>query len=388
MIIVDEPFLGASLHFKKWLPKDLLFFDIETTGFVADKSYLYLIGCCYCKNDSWRYIQWFGESPAEERLLLTSFFEFMKHYKVLIHFNGNTFDLPYLMKKCQLNELTYHFHDIISIDLYKLANNYKHLLQFDRCNQKSIEKFFHIKREDLYSGGDLIQIYANYVGIAQLEKLQKGRLGREQITAYNDSSPSSNELLQVLLLHNKEDLLGLQSIAKLLYYDEFFDGDFKIEQMNLDENNRICFDLSLINKLPLPFFTSEQDIVITANESNCMIKIPLFEGTLKYYMEDYKNYYYLPLEDSIILKSIAGSMDKEYRKNATKDTCYLKKTSLFLPQFTNLYTPEFKKDRKDKISYFECSDERLQDQNHIHDYLSHIMNSIVFPKKKRLNTPI
>ncbi|MFR5733797.1 MAG: ribonuclease H-like domain-containing protein [Clostridium sp.] len=39
--------------------EDLLFFDIETTGFSGDRCQLYLIGCTYYKDNTWNLIQWF-----------------------------------------------------------------------------------------------------------------------------------------------------------------------------------------------------------------------------------------------------------------------------------------------------------------------------------------
>ena len=42
--------------------EDLLFFDIETTGFSGDYSNLYLIGCTYYKDGGWRLIQWFADT--------------------------------------------------------------------------------------------------------------------------------------------------------------------------------------------------------------------------------------------------------------------------------------------------------------------------------------
>ena len=47
--------------------KDLLFFDIETTGFSGDTSQLYLIGCTYHDGFGWRLIQWFADSRESER---------------------------------------------------------------------------------------------------------------------------------------------------------------------------------------------------------------------------------------------------------------------------------------------------------------------------------
>ena len=81
--------------------KDLLFFDIETTGFSGETSQLYLIGCTYFDGFGWKLIQWFTDTRQAEKELLDAFFEFLKRFKILIHFNGDRFDIPYLLKCCE-----------------------------------------------------------------------------------------------------------------------------------------------------------------------------------------------------------------------------------------------------------------------------------------------
>ena len=46
----------------------ICFFDIETTGFSAEKNALYLIGCCRFTGRSWQITQWLAgnESPEEQ----------------------------------------------------------------------------------------------------------------------------------------------------------------------------------------------------------------------------------------------------------------------------------------------------------------------------------
>lgn len=88
--------------------KDLLFFDIETTGFSGETSQLYLIGCTYFDGFGWKLIQWFADTRQAEKELLDAFFEFLKRFKILIHFNGDRFDIPYLLKCCERLGLDYH----------------------------------------------------------------------------------------------------------------------------------------------------------------------------------------------------------------------------------------------------------------------------------------
>ena len=37
----------------EYVKEKMVFFDIETTGFSSEMSYVYLIGCCYYKNNSY-----------------------------------------------------------------------------------------------------------------------------------------------------------------------------------------------------------------------------------------------------------------------------------------------------------------------------------------------
>ncbi|MDF2590222.1 MAG: hypothetical protein K0S41_4065, partial [Anaerocolumna sp.] len=85
--------------------EDILFFDIETTGLSASTSYLYLIGCMFYKNKTWNIVQWFADDMNSEALLIESFYQKLKSYKRLIHFNGSGFDIPFIIKKCQQHNL-------------------------------------------------------------------------------------------------------------------------------------------------------------------------------------------------------------------------------------------------------------------------------------------
>ena len=100
----------------------------------------------------------------------------------------------------------------------------------------------------------------------------------------------------------------------------------------------------------------------------------MYEGTLKYFFDNYKDYYYLPAEDVAILKEVAASVDKAHRKNATASTCYTKKDSIFLPQYQIIAEPAFYKQRKDKISYFELTDAFIDSNQILRQYIDHVLN--------------
>lgn len=380
MIRIEKTFTGRPV-FSKEIPYDqTVLFDIETTGFVADKSYIYLIGCCCYKEDTWNLIQWFAESPTEEIEILNAFIQFTKDYSICVHYNGTTFDLPYITKKCAKHNLSFDFDGRKSIDLYRIATSLKSILHLSSYTQKSVEQAFHITRNDTYSGRELIQIYANYVGIAKLEQLQK----REQPPNQNHTvmhplppEETADDLLQLLLLHNEEDIIGLQALLVLLEYQSLLDGNFQVESLSLTGDDCICFTLRLFQSLPSPFCCTEWGIKLAGSDTSCTIQVPLFEGTLKHFIKDYRNYYYLPYEDTVIHKSIAGSMDKKYRVPAKKEQCFFKKTSLFLLQFENKIVPAFQMEYTDRIYYFECTDERLQDEEFLHRYTKQLIQYVM-----------
>lgn len=375
MITVEKTIPGTPIRCGSYDCKQILLFDIETTGLSASKSYLYLIGCSYYSEDGYQLIQWFAENPNEELELLKQFVTFATSFSVCIHFNGNTFDIPYLTHKCRSYNLNPCFTEFVSIDLYRVARGLKSLLGLSRCNQTSMEERIGLKRVDQLNGRELIRIYTEYVGLAKLEQLQNQRA----VNSFDQDSPndpnghSAKDRRHLMLLHNEEDLLGLIKLTSLLHYEQCFTGDYQIQNIMLDAQNRICFELQAKEPFPIPFEYEKESLQLSGSEMQCTLRIPLFEGTLKHYIEDYKNYFYLPLEDTIVHKSIAGSMDSSYRVRATKDTCYVKKTALFLPQYRPLITPVFQQTRTDGVLYFECSDERLLDETFLRMYIKHLL---------------
>ena len=79
--------------------EDLLVFDIETTGFTAEHTALYLIGCAYYKNRQWNICQWFNQDGRSEADILEQFLSFAMNYKYVITYNGDGFDIPYITGK-------------------------------------------------------------------------------------------------------------------------------------------------------------------------------------------------------------------------------------------------------------------------------------------------
>ena len=124
--------------------------------------------------------------------------------------------------------------------------------------------------------------------------------------------------------------------------------------------------------LPRPLCASVPSYGFAAAGNALELSIRLYEGTLKYYYPNYKDYYYLIYEDTAVHKSVGEYVDRDARIKATKETCYTKKSGVFLPQPEPVWTPEFKTSSKDRTGFFEFSPSCFQDPVRLNQYIKKI----------------
>ena len=338
----------------------ILFIDIETTGFTAKSSYLYLIGCAYYLAGKWRTIQWLAENYDQETDIIKSFFHFSRLYRYLIHFNGNNFDLPFILQRCELLSLPYNFDNLQGIDLYKRTAPYKRFLKLPNCKQKTLEQFLGVDRKDVFSGSELIGIYHDYIN---------------HPTEFSENA---------LLLHNADDLKGMLEVLPMLSYYDLFNEPVKAKKVQAntykDMNGQtrreliILFDVN--TALPKPVSANANGCYFRGADVECSLKIPIYDSELKYFYSNYHDYYYLPAEDMALHKSVAGYVDKAYRVPATAAHCYTRKVSSYLPQWDVMFEPFFKPDYKSRELYFELTDEIKKSRHIFSLYATHVLNMI------------
>ncbi len=342
---------------------DLLFFDIETTGFSGETSSLYLIGCACYRENHWQLYQWFADTEETEPELLHAFFSFLGDFSILVHFNGDSFDIPYLIKRCRHYGLPYDFSGVTSLDIYRKIKPYKELLGLESLKQKSIEQFLGIFRTDPYSGGQLIKVYQDYL------------------------TTGEDFLYNMLILHNKEDLEGMPLILPILNYCDMLEGRFSFAEQSSHTIHDIfgspetCLELTYESpcSVPAPWSVSDGTFTLSCDGNRLVCSISLTEGELKYFYPDYKDYYYLPQEDTAVHKSLGEFVDRSARKKATAATCYTKTSGLFLPQPRPMWTPVFKKAYKEKQTYVRYSPELFHSPDNANLYLRSVLK-LLCPK--------
>lgn len=351
------------------VPMQTLFIDIETTGLYAKSSNLYMIGCVYLNDTNgpahWCIIQWFADNYDDEPNILDAFVKFAANYRFLIHFNGNSFDIPYLQSKIGHYQLELDFERFEGIDIYRRVVPYKGFLRLPNCKQKTLEGFLNTtQREDKYTGGELIEIYHDYV------------------LTHNESSE------QLLLLHNEEDLKGMLEIVSALAIPDLFHLPIKVTRVQAnyyrDIHNKKCPEIIMSLKLPSPLPADISyginDCYFSGHKDDGRLRVPLYEEELKYFYSNYRDYYYLPKEDIAIHKSVAAFVDKDYREQATAHNCYTRKRSSYLPQWDTVFVPFFKRSYDDKALFFELTDEIKTQREVFNLYAHHILEMMAAGK--------
>lgn len=350
-------------------PEETVYFDIETTGFSADVTALYLIGCIYFKEGEWQLIQWFAEDKNAEKEALSAFSDFIKDKKYLICYNGTTFDLPYLRKKYEKHGLTFQSYKYEIIDFYRVFASYKGFLGLKGMKQKDIEKFLGIIREDKFSGCELIEWYSKYL------KLR-----------FSDSA-EKDEIYNALILHNSDDLVGLAKLTKLYNFIKELEILINSNEtldinsvLNTDERQiilsaEVSFELLRKGELGKDDFSCN---FISEDELNRIdIALDIYETELKLFYKDYKNYYYLPKEDMVVYKSLAAFVDKENKVKASASNCYTRQRGSFLKLPESGFLPVFKADYSDKTIYTLVNDKVLDSKESLSAIFRSVLKHII-----------
>ncbi|MCR4778320.1 MAG: ribonuclease H-like domain-containing protein [Lachnospiraceae bacterium] len=338
----------------------IVFFDIETTGFAADVSTMYLLGAVLYEDDKWVLYQWFADDRRSEEKIINSFFDRLSADTTLVSFNGVAFDVNFIEKRCSRYGITSPLSNLSHLDLYKLIRPYKDLFRLENLKQKTIEVFMGINRDDKYSGGDLIKVYGSY------------------LMAKVAGKPECSSMYDLLILHNEDDLKGLVKLSKLIELLENISEPFVVGGAKLDyENNVLSVTFPICINIDKRFKAEKDGISLVVSGNKCKLTVPLYHDELKFFYPNYKDYYYVPSEDIAIHKSVSFYVDKEYRTKAKAANCYSKHTGSFVPEFDEIISPYFKIDYHDTVLYVETTSEFLYNTEQISAYTRHIIDHLL-----------
>ncbi|RRD92657.1 hypothetical protein EII17_13805 [Clostridiales bacterium COT073_COT-073] len=323
-----------------------LFIDIETTGFSPQNAMIYAIGCIYKQNGKYCFHQLFADDYYEEDNVLIALEKIIQANRIdlLVHFNGKNFDLPFLKGRYLNTCLLTSLGDLPQFDFYLEWKKCKAYFELPNAKLKTLEKVLRLNRNDQMNGGQLIDIYHQYLA-------------------------GDEDLLPLLLLHNAEDLLATFLLGHFLPFLEKNDNS----QFWLPAFGTFTQIQKIETAGQITFYNSAWHQYLEKNfDSHCFSPLikqtyqkdyPLLESELYHFFADYQNYIYLPYEDTAIHQSIAQFVEPAHRKKATKQTAYIKKKDIFIelppaaiPYFD--HSRLFQKEYKDKRRYLPLSEAR------------------------------
>lgn len=176
--------------------------DIETTGLSPKNSAFVLGGLVTPQANGIRAEQFFAETLSQEDETLQTFWKAASQKDVLITFNGQHFDLPFMQGRSK-ETLEFPYH----LDLYLLVKQFSPVRKFlPNLKQKTIENFMGLwqYRKDEISGAESVQLYYEYL------------------------TGKKPEVLEKILLHNHDDIVQLYRLLKVLEKTNFHEAMFHL----------------------------------------------------------------------------------------------------------------------------------------------------------------
>ncbi|MEQ1883541.1 MAG: ribonuclease H-like domain-containing protein [Bryobacteraceae bacterium] len=153
-------------------PQEWAFLDTETTGLAGGTgTCAFLVGVGRITPEGFRVRQFFMRDYGEEASLLDSLSRHLEPFRVLITYNGRTFDQPLLETRFRMNRSKPPFSRFEHLDLlYGARRLWK--LRFDSCRLIDLEsQILGFERQGDVPGALIPYIYFEYVRTGEMARL-------------------------------------------------------------------------------------------------------------------------------------------------------------------------------------------------------------------------
>lgn len=160
--------ISETCKMKSISPENILFLDIETTG--LGMTPVFLIGTMECIDGSFMFKQYFARSYSEEQGILSAVSERLKDVRMLVTFNGKTFDMPFIANRAASFGI-YISRSMPHIDLlYESRKLYKGTLP--NCKLQTIEKEICGRfRDDDIPSAEIPAAYKTFIRTGNTKKI-------------------------------------------------------------------------------------------------------------------------------------------------------------------------------------------------------------------------
>ncbi len=313
-----------------------IYFAITTTGSDPRMSHMITAGLAYEENEKLIFRQETLEKPADELALLKRLADMLRNT------GGNiistTSDIQYIKSK-------YSFYRLSDPLLGRKTVYLEDMLKTAGC-----------------SGNDRYA-YESRIGFER-NSILNGSLFPGEYTEY--LLTGRKDIIDELITHNTDDLKSLAAVFRSASASDPFTPENIIINSVIANDGLLTIRFSLADTPAAKEGIELQGTVRTPEDalrySLCAcfntgeFKCEALRGELRFYFENYKDYYYLPMEGRAVHKSVGQFVDPAYRKRARKETAFEPYQGDFYPAFSSGIKPCFKNAPDDAISFFRLSD--------------------------------
>jgi len=207
------PILSKNQYSKKISLSEILIFDMETTGLMGGTgTYPFLLGFGSFEPGGIKIKQYFLPDFGREVPAYLQLVNDKQDKKILLSFNGKTFDYPLLCNRFILNRIDNPFANYEHLDLLHVARRlWKNLLE--TCSLENIEReiFLFSRWRDL-PGALIPQAYFEFLRSGKCHEIKK------------------------VILHNQQDII---SLGRLLLHLDLLENDPSGDHLNAHELQRL-----------------------------------------------------------------------------------------------------------------------------------------------------
>ena len=313
---------GRQAMIEEWQlfgdPSEIVFLDIETTGFSRLYDSVYLIGMLYMEPSMQGLTpvvrQYLAGSVEEESKVLRQALDELRRFSVCVTYNGSLFDLPFMEEKSKrLRIWSAEDQQWITrmrlVDLLRQYRRYQSFFGWPNMRLTTLEKEMGETRRDPFNGGQLIEVFHEY--------------------ARSDDP----KLEAVLLLHNYEDMIYLPSLLRIegmmraihkaqILQARYVNGALLLDCDTLFPlSHRAMVSLGRKKKKDAPQLKAQYNF--EAASPRVTITLPSCDAPLYYYLPNAKDYYFLPQSGQLVHRSLAYDVPAAERRKAKKEECVL-----------------------------------------------------------------
>ena len=311
--------------------ESILLFDIATTSFEAANGCVFLIGAAYLSAGKLMIKQLFSENVNEEVLMINEFISFADRFKTVLSYKGDSFDFPYLSGRLSIlckdhffaECSAVNFHEIFqklstlrskSFDLFNIIKPLKTPLGFVSTKLDYLQKRLGQNVFNSISGENISVFYSRFLAEKKLKNLQNISTREENLGFISDYfiKRADDELAHLIIRENDhflEDILAnnCDNLEAILFLCRLS------IPLNI-LNEKIAVSVHVEKKEELPdIITFIYDTEKFLSKKLC-INLQAYQKNIKLFYADYKNYFYFPLEDMAVHRSVAEFTSTSSRK--------------------------------------------------------------------------